>query len=350
MTPSDNLPTLDFMRAFSTVAVVTIHWMGMTGRFPNFLDTLPRVVVLMFFVHTGFVLMLSLDRQHAGSAKKLWRHFMVRRIFRVYPLSTFVIAVILLFGIPGRMIPPNFTHVDLGAGGILANFLLAMNVFHCEPVLSPMWSLPYEFQLYLLLPAVYLLSKHRSGLWLVAGLWCLSLALALLQPRVPHAGRLDILAFAPCLVAGVLCYRLSLTVSPRLPFMVWPFLLPSLMALSLLWPKSQPGPSAWMACVLTAVCAPFIKQTSNAVVCRLSSSVAQHSYSIYLTHYFCLWLAFRANALHAPLQWLIFSIAIVGLPALLYRCIELPMIRMGRRLSETAGDFVTAITMRVARA
>jgi len=350
MTPSDNLSTLDFLRAFSTVAVVAIHWMGMTGRFPSFLATLPRVVVLMFFVHTGFVLMLSLERQHAGSAERLWRHFMVRRIFRVYPLSTFVIALILLFGIPGRMIPPNFTHVDLGAGGILANFLLVMNLFQCEPVLSPMWSLPYEFQLYLLLPAVYLLSKHRSGLWLVVGLWCLSLALALLQLSVPHAGRLDILTFAPCLVAGILCYRLTLGVSPRLPFMVWPLLLPSFMASSLLWPDSQPWPSAWMACLLTALCAPFIKQTSNAAVCRLSGTVAQHSYSIYLTHYFCLWLAFRANALQAPLQWLIFSIAIVGLPALLYRYIELPMIRMGRRLSETAANVVAAHTMRVTRA
>jgi peptidoglycan/LPS O-acetylase OafA/YrhL len=180
MTPPDNLSTLNFMRAFSTVAVVVIHWMGMTGQFPNALAVLPRVVVLMFFVHTGFVLMLSLERQHAASPDKLWRRFMVRRVFRVYPLSTFVLAVILLFRIPARMIPPNFYYVHLGGGGILANFLLGMNLYYCEPLLSPMWSLPYEFQLYLLLPAVYLLLKRWPGFLPVLGLGCLTLVLALL--------------------------------------------------------------------------------------------------------------------------------------------------------------------------
>ena len=342
MIPPGNLSTLDFIRAFSTVAVVCVHWMGMTGHLANSLGILPRVLVLMFFVHTGFVLMASLERQHSTSPNKLWRRFMVRRLFRIYPLGAFVIAVILLFGIPSHLIPPNFHSVHLDAGGILANFLLVMNLANREPLLSPMWSLPYEFQLYLLLPSAYLLLRRRSGFAVAFGLWCLTLAPALLQPLVPHTSRLDILSYAPCFVAGLLCHEMAMTVRPRLPFFLWPLLLPAFMALSLVWPDSRPWPAAWAVCLLTAATAPFMRQSRNAFVSRLIGLVAQHSYALYLSHYFCLWLAFRANQLQAYLQWTIFAVTIVALPALLYRTIELPMIRIGRRFSDTAAEFLPA--------
>ena len=342
MTPTDDLSTLNFMRGFSTAAVVGIHWMGMTGHLPDSLRLLPRVVVLMFFVHTGCVLMSSLERQFAKSPNKLWRRFMFRRVFRVYPLSTFVIAAILLFSIPSHLIPPDFHFVRLDGSGILANFFLVMNLANYEPLLSPMWSLPYEFQLYLALPFIYRLASRRRGSAWVIGLFLLSLVLALLRPLVPHAGRLDILSFAPCFIAGILCYRLMTTVRPRLPFLLWTALLPAFMALSLLWPDSYPWPAIWTACVMTAIAMPFIEQSRSTIVCRVCRGLAEHSYAIYLSHYFCLWLAFRANRLQAPWQWLIFVATIIALPAVLYRAIELPMIRIGRRLSEGNTLFVPA--------
>jgi peptidoglycan/LPS O-acetylase OafA/YrhL len=336
-----NLSTLDYLRAFSTLVVVGVHYIGMTGRFPSGMGGLGRVVVLMFFVHTGFVLMLSLERQQARSPDRLWRSFMVRRFFRVYPLSTFVITSILAFGIPSRMTPPNFQFVHLGSGGISSNYLLTMNLSESEPLLSPMWSLPYEFQLYLLLPPVFLLVTRWRGpfpilgpiLGPVLGLWCLTLALALAQPFVPHGGRLDIAEFLPCFMAGVVCYQLSKAVSPKLPFACWTILVPLFMLSGLLLPVRLNWPAAWIACLLAALTAPFIRQTQNHLLLNTSGYIAKHSYSIYLCHYFCLWLAFRANHLVMPFQWLIFLVTLVLLPAGLHRLIEAPMIRLGRRLS-----------------
>jgi len=332
--PATNLSTLDFMRALCTLIVVGAHLLAMTGHFPHVMGGLPRVAVLMFFVHTSFVLMMSLDRQRAQSPDKLWRRFMVRRFFRVYPVTTAVIAAILLFQIPSQMVPPNFRFVHLGATGIVSNFLLTMNLTGSDPVLSPMWSLPYEFQLYLGLPALYLLVKRWRGPAPVFGLWCAVLALALAQPLIPKAGRLDILEYAPCFVAGVLCYKLSAAITPRMPFVLWPLLLiPGLLLIFLFPPSPTNWPVAWIACFLMAITVPFIRETRSRVLRDASRWVARYSFGIYLVHYFCLWLAFRTNSYSSPVQWTIFIAANTLLPLVLYRLIEAPMNRLGSRLS-----------------
>jgi peptidoglycan/LPS O-acetylase OafA/YrhL len=332
--PVTNLSTLDFMRALCTLIVVGAHYLGMTGHFPHVMGGLPRVAVLMFFVHTSFVLMMSLDRQQARSPDKLWRRFMVRRFFRVYPVTTAVIAAIVLFRIPSQMVPPHFQYVHLGATGIISNFLLTMNLTGSDPVLSPMWSLPYEFQLYLGLPALFLLVKRWRGPAPVFGLWCATLALALVQPFVPKAGRLDILEYAPCFVAGILCYKLSAAITPRMPFALWPLLLiPGLMLIFLFPPSPSNWPVAWIACFLMAVTVPFIRETRSPLLRDASRWVARYSFGIYLAHYFCLWLAFRTNSYASPVQWAIFIAANTLLPLAMYRLIEDPMNRLGNRLS-----------------
>ena len=335
---ADNLSTLDFMRTLSCLVVISIHFSGMTGHLLSIMGRLSRVAVLIFFVHTSFVLMLSLERQLARSARQLWRRFMVRRFFRVYPLTMFVITAILVFRIPSQMVPPGFHFLQLGIGGIISNYALTMNLTFTQPLLSPMWSLPYEFQLYFVLPALFLLVSRWRSPAPVFGLCVISVALGFMQPLIPHGGRLDILEFAPCFITGIFCYKLSKTVKPLLPFAVWPILLLLYMSLCLLSPNPKSWPPAWGACFLAAVTAPFIRQTENPFVRSCCHWIAQRSYAIYLAHYFCLWLAFRANSFSALAQWTIFIATIVLLPAALFRWIELPMISLGRRLSEPAQD------------
>jgi peptidoglycan/LPS O-acetylase OafA/YrhL len=334
---TENLSTLDFMRALSTLVVIGVHYLGMTGRFPWGMGALPRVVVLMFFVHTGFVLMISLERQQNTCSHHLWRRFMLRRLFRVYPLTTCVLAVIVLWRIPSQIVAAHFEYLQLGTVAIISNFLLTMNLTASPSLLSPLWSLPYEFQLYLLLPSLFALVNRWRSAAPVVGVCCIIVVLALAQPLVPHAGRLDILEFAPCITAGILSYQLSKTVLPRWPFAVWPVLLGAIMFLGFLARDSYYWPLAWSACFLTAVAAPAIRQARSEFVIGVSRWIAQHSYAIYLTHYGCLWLAFRANHFHLPEQWAIFIAAMVLIPAALYRLIEQPMIRLGRLLTSDPG-------------
>ena len=63
---------------------------------------LGRWAVLIFFVHTSLVLMFSLERQTATAALG-WRHylaFLLRRCFRLLPLSTVVIAGVVALDLP----------------------------------------------------------------------------------------------------------------------------------------------------------------------------------------------------------------------------------------------------------
>jgi hypothetical protein len=85
-------PNLDFIRAFAVLCVVLRH-IASALAIPSTPWFQPQALgifgVLLFFVHTSLVLMLSLDRQQHRRVTPAWRFycsFLVRRFFRIYPL------------------------------------------------------------------------------------------------------------------------------------------------------------------------------------------------------------------------------------------------------------------------
>ena len=96
MAPSGS-PKLDFLRTCAVLSVVVSHLWFKQSAIARF----GRFGVLLFFVHTSLVLMFSLERQVAANgARRLWTVFMVRRVFRIYPLCLVVLFSIYLFRIP----------------------------------------------------------------------------------------------------------------------------------------------------------------------------------------------------------------------------------------------------------
>src|SRR5437899_9089949 len=97
-------PNLDFLRANAVLMVLAFHVLGSFGirrAGPFNLEAMGQLGVLLFFVHTSFVLMLSLERQVAQyGQRRLFLVFMARRLFRIYPLSIFVVGAIALFRLP----------------------------------------------------------------------------------------------------------------------------------------------------------------------------------------------------------------------------------------------------------
>ena len=64
--------------------------------------------VKIFFVHTCFVLMLSLERQWKNQAPtELFSSLMIRRIFRIYPLSLCVVSLIVALRLPLAELNPG---------------------------------------------------------------------------------------------------------------------------------------------------------------------------------------------------------------------------------------------------
>jgi len=157
-------PNLDILRSVAVLAVLVAHVLQVTAgcKYGEHLAygietySLGTVGVLIFFVQTSLVLMQSLER--ARTIRRGWaliRWFYIRRAFRIYPLSVGMILLSIALSIP-----PNAVGVPYrwqGARWLLANLLLVQNIPGIPEVASPMWSLPYEVQMYLVLPVLFLL-------------------------------------------------------------------------------------------------------------------------------------------------------------------------------------------------
>jgi len=93
---STDLPNLDFLRAVAVLLVLFGHltyFLGLTDWGPLRIIFAGTMGVMIFFVHTCYVLMLSLERQWKDqTAAQLFGSFMVRRVFRIYPLSISIIC------------------------------------------------------------------------------------------------------------------------------------------------------------------------------------------------------------------------------------------------------------------
>src|SRR5579862_2325059 len=143
---------LDLLRSCAVLFVFASHLME---AFPGFrigghqFSYLGLWGVLLFFVHTSLVLMFSLERQEQRlPGQPIYWPFLIRRCFRIYPLSILMVLFVVAFALPvGTMRGGQFLPIHPGWSGLVANLLLVQNIFGWS-VLAPLWSLPYEMQMY----------------------------------------------------------------------------------------------------------------------------------------------------------------------------------------------------------
>ncbi len=170
---------------------------------------LGRFGVLIFFVHTSLVLTLAMERR-ADSRRGYFLAFYIQRAFRIYPLAIVCVLTVVALRIPPH---PSSAYLPWPGSTVAANLLLIQNFFAdhrtywTTSVSAPLWSLPYEVQMYAVLPPLFWLLRRRpSGktvAWIVAGAtliasverWILRTPMGLAQ-------------FAPCFAGGVLAYWL----------------------------------------------------------------------------------------------------------------------------------------------
>ena len=172
---------LDVLRAIAVMLVLFAHTTKATRLGPTALTdridvNLGRFGVLLFFVHTALVLMMSMQR---SADRPLWPlRFYIQRIFRIYPLSILCVVAVLLLHIPFM---PFRAFALPSAANILQNLTLTQNLTQPHPirvgnlivannsVSHPMWSLPFEIQMYLLLPLAFVFLRRwgKSGAYLL---------------------------------------------------------------------------------------------------------------------------------------------------------------------------------------
>ncbi len=334
---------LDLLRAVAVLCVFFVHlilclldagrlsggvWQAQIYRI---LELLGHFGVLAFFVHTALVLMISLDRT---PSHRLIRNFYIRRLFRIYPLSIVCVLVILLFRVPQQTALP-YQPWDWDV--IAANLLLAQNVLHKPDMIGPLWSLPREVQMYLVLPFLYLLLKRLSSSVAVLLLWFAFFAAA---PYTP------LLAFAPCFMGGVLAYQLGKQRPFRLPAFVWPVSIAVLFALfAVCYIKIFPDfRSDCLLCMFLGAVVPNVLDLKKSAASAACHTVARYSYGIYLFHNPVLWFCFvRSASFPIAVQWIMLTVLMIAIPVAGYKLIEAPLIGIGRRAVERRAALETAV-------
>jgi peptidoglycan/LPS O-acetylase OafA/YrhL len=330
---------LDFLRAAAVLLVFITHLYGIyTGKGAkwDFFWHIGQLGVLMFFVHTCLVLMWSLERSGLNG----WRVFVpfyIRRAFRLYPLG--VVCVLIAYCFDARWSPVN----------LWPNLTLTQNLFFTDkpvipPTLTPLWSLPLEVQMYIVLPVLFLILRNRS-LKLLALLWSSSIPIALLQPG--WGERFEIFKYAPCFLGGVVAWRLMRDTA-RLPGWLWPL---AIVAASLTWMTAAPSYlplhiAAFGICLGLAI--PLFREIPWSHIRTASRITARYSYSIYLSHFPIMVYVFSdprdprfklirqlppMKHLSRTAHFALFLLLSVLAPLALYQLIEKPGIRLGHKLA-----------------
>lgn len=329
-TPKWESANLDVLRSIAVLMVVVFHLFEVfhIAEGSAFGHQLGQWGVLLFFVHTSLVLMLSLDRQGLDHPRFNGLVFLVRRLFRIYPLSVLAVAIVCALRLPiGDTVHGQFVSSSFDLKTELSNYLLVQNLTHSDSVMAPLWTLPFEMQMYLVLPFLFLIAKRSRGALPLFGIW---LAAALLAPKsyVPNPDKLA--DYVPCFVAGVIGFKLLEKPHARLPFWGWLCLLALTSGLFLERASLKCG---WICCLVVGAMVPQFRELKAGWLQRATQLVARYSYGIYLSHYAFIWLAFqRLHGVPLALRWLVFLTGAAVTPVILYHALEAPMIAVGRRL------------------
>jgi len=162
--------------------------------------------VFLFFVHTCLVLMYSMERSNLDG-RRLADNFYIRRIFRIYPLSIFaVLAAVALHLDSGAEGIQGLSHAtSISTGRILSNLFLVQNLIKPGSIVNVLWSLPYEVQMYIFLPFLFLwIRGRRNALRRLAILWAAAVVVAIVHRQVAGTFPLDrfwLVQYVPCFFA-----------------------------------------------------------------------------------------------------------------------------------------------------
>lgn len=317
---SRNSANLDVLRAIAVLMVFCHHLLEYGYFSERRVSGLGQFGVLIFFVHTSLVLMMSMER-NSGAL-----NFYIRRFFRIYPLSILVVGLVIVLRIPSN---PAREYASLGTFNVLSNFALTMNLTHSPIVLAPLWSLPIEVQMYLFLPLLFLATKTRHPFRNLLFIWIAWLPLAYYQPLMsgPH----NLLRFGPCFVPGIAAYVLlaNSKLKLKLPWWVWP---PFIIAVYAGYQLLDPHGYGWIECLALGLAIPLFREVQVKWVRGAAGAIAKYSYGIYLFHliaiYYCFDWLIAATWVRIAASLLFTAVA----SAASYHLLEEPLIEYGRRL------------------
>lgn len=343
---------LDLLRTFAVLFVVFRHLLYENPSLEKALGMpqFGKFGVLLFFVHTSLVLMLSLQRQGFDTYATPIKHyaaFVTRRVFRIYPLSILVVLLAAFWFLPYGIYPMHYADADstisVTPQVIAGNLLLIQNVWPKPEVsvLGPLWSLPIEIQMYLVLPFLFVAAR-KWGLAAIGVIYVVSLGIAATQSGAAYTH--SMFKFAPCFIPGVMAF--ALTVKRRsLPWWVLPiFLLITVVLHSAI--SSRFGREVLVGfpiCLALGVLLPHLQDLPHGTAAKVFQTIAKYSYGIYLFHDVARTFAFQyLHDIPFPVRFAIFMVATIAPSVAAFHWLEQPFIKWGN-------DFANRIVPRLKR-
>jgi peptidoglycan/LPS O-acetylase OafA/YrhL len=165
------LPALDGLRFFAFLLVLIHHVPGA----PAIISTLEArgwVGVELFFAISSFLFFTLLDAEDRARGSINIPHFFVRRLLRLYPLMVaFPLFMLLSEGPLGWPAFGRFLGIAFFADNAITATTAAYNNISQA---GHLWTLSYEFQIYLLIPVAFLIRKamgRRAFAWALLAAW-----------------------------------------------------------------------------------------------------------------------------------------------------------------------------------
>lgn len=280
---SNYSPPLDALRFFAFLAVFIHHFPVPTA------STVAATVknygwggVDLFFVISSYLLFTLLDSEYEKAGTISARNFYIRRLMRIYPLMVgFPILMLLIYGTKDwtaaltrfaglAMFSDNFIAWFAGYNGAI-------------PSSAHLWTLSFEFQVYMAIPAAFLTWKaigSRAFLILLGSI--LLFAIALRTVFSVAGAKHPIVWVTPFLRPDSVILGLALAVVKPRWHWAWSTLVAAIslsIFLSLPVPWKGHGPAAASYLVLAIAAAGFVDAALRSPV---ANTVTKNSWIVYL--------------------------------------------------------------------
>ncbi|KUL27966.1 acyltransferase family protein [Actinoplanes awajinensis] len=171
----NRLTWLDALRGYAAAVVALFHLspvlIGQDRHMAVFRHfDLGRYGVLLFFLVSGYVIPMSLERH--GSLRRFW----VGRVFRIYPAYLLAVGIGLLLAACGWQRLHATVH-DETVASALGHATMLTDLLGLRGVVRPFWTLSYEMVFYLIVAGLFAWRRHRDSAWWAAGLALIVLVL-----------------------------------------------------------------------------------------------------------------------------------------------------------------------------
>ncbi len=197
------LAFLDALRFVAAAAVLFQHLVEIQGELGHSIAALlsPGVFgVVLFFIISGFVMPFAAGSNfNAGS-------FIIRRVFRIYPLVLVVFAIVGLVALTGAL--PDLSYISAAsAKDWIANVFLVQDYVGARPVWGVTWTLSLEITWYILFAFSLSLIGRNFDFWLARAAPVIILGLAVLSLLLDHRLPLGRLGMIYAAIFGCRVYR-----------------------------------------------------------------------------------------------------------------------------------------------